>query len=565
MKSRDILLVIILCTAAQANASDLCSVRGLEAEGIHARSIRLEWSDPYNQAALEMRLNGKRIEPGYEVREDGQYLLEVFGNGPTLEAVACPPRSFTVDTTPPELRFHQPSWLPAGAAPRLEVTEANPSSQPPEFFLNGEPFDPTQPLPPGEYQLEAVVFDAAGHRSSETTTYERPGTCLPTSWTEYQPASARLSAAHYFPWYTATASCPANHPWCNCFSNPKPQNPRPARGFYSSSDQAVVNAQLAQMAAHGIDVVSLEWTGETTQENNLLQRVIPRVGAYGMKFIVFYDTGVRLIPNNFSGEINFDDLPIRNRFISDFQKFASSTSYYKHPSYLKFNNQPVIYVWISRAITGSQANIQAAFDAAHQAARNSGFGGLYLVADHLFWDNPDATPLFWMGAKAVTSFAPVDNNQGIAQGSAGRPMRQWANRMSGLYSGTVQRFSGSGWPAVDLQPGIWIQIDQRGLETPQCFSIPTTSHFHLVDGSDFSYMIDVAGTPWTQIAETHLLRRNCSEWVVTNGTNGASIVWTYSYNEWYEGAGIEDLEARNPPYPYGFGLAPLQILKQKLP
>ena len=153
----------------------------------------------------------------------------------------------------------------------------------------------------------------------------------------------------------------------------------------------------------------------------------------------------------------------------------------------------------------------------------------------------------------------------VAQGSAGRPIRQWANKMGGLYASTIQRFSGPVAGVYDLQPGIFVQVDQRGLETPACFNIPTTSHYHLVDGSDFSYMIDVAGKPWTQVAEVHALRRDCSEWVSTNGSNNTSIVWTYSYNEWYEGAGIEELAARNPPYPFGFGLAPSQILKQKLP
>ena len=141
----------------------------------------------------------------------------------------------------------------------------------------------------------------------------------------------------------------------------------------------------------------------------------------------------------------------------------------------------------------------------------------------------------------------------------------WANKMAGLYANTLQRFSGLNQPVVDLQPGIFVQVDQRGLEQPICFSIPTTSHYHLVDGSDFSYMIDVAGKGFTKTAELHLLRRNCSEHVTTNGTTGTSIVWTYSYNEWFEGAGLEELAPRNPPYPYGFGLAPLQILKQKLP
>lgn len=52
-----------------------------------------------------------------------------------------------------------------------------------------------------------------------------------------------------------------------------------------------------------------------------------------------------------------------------------------------------------------------------------------------------------------------------------------------------------------------------------------------------------------------------------------STVWNYSFNEWYEGAGIEQLAVEGPDvgppfapgYPYDFGQQLLQVLKQRLP
>ncbi len=172
-----------------------------------------------------------------------------------------------------------------------------------------------------------------------------------------------------------------------------------------------------------------------------------------------------------------------------------------------------------------------------------------------------------MQARAVTSFSPTDPNQGISQDTNTRPVRAFADRMVGLYGGALTTLE-SRVSATDLTPGVFVQTDFTGLDSPQCSVTPPPIYkFHLKDGSDWTYMLQRAGPAQASIAEIHTLLPNCGEVVSgdPNGTGGTSIVWAYSYNEWWEGAGIEELSARSPAYPYGFGLAPLQILKQVLP
>ncbi len=255
-------------------------------------------------------------------------------------------------------------------------------------------------------------------------------------------------------------------------------------------------------------------------------------------------------------------MAIRNTFVNDFVAFAASGSYFKHSKQLKFKNKPVVYLYVTRAIIGSDSNIQSAFDAIHNAAVGNGFAGLYLVADHLGYDFINYNRLALMRASAATMFAPVATNQGVPQGSSSRPVRLWADKMASVYGGSLASLALSG--TIDLTPGIFVQYDDSGLNTATCGSRPEVQNYRLLDGSDWSYMIQTAGLNHRWIAERHIVKANCSEAVFTN-TDYTSIVWTYSYNEWAEGSGMEELTPRSPPYPFGFGLQALQLLKQKLP
>jgi len=142
---------------------------------------------------------------------------------------------------------------------------------------------------------------------------------------------------------------PASSKWCDCVWSPKPQNPRPALGFYGSDNQATVNAQLDQMIAYGIDVVAVEWTDPVA--SNFFNRFLPAISSRNVKFVLLYDTAIRMDARLTGYSVDFDDPVKRGQFISDFQAFAASTSYFKHPKYLKLGNEPVLYLYVSRAST----------------------------------------------------------------------------------------------------------------------------------------------------------------------------------------------------------------------
>ena len=222
----------------------------------------------------------------------------------------------------------------------------------------------------------------------------------------------------------------------------------------------------------------------------------------------------------------------------------------------------MVYVYITRAMVGGSARIQDAYNRIQTAARNNGFAGLYLVADHLFWGTNDYTLLRNTQAMAATSFGPVNPHQGVPEDINARPVRIWADKMAGLYWNALGPLASGGM--VDLTPGVFVQYDDRGLDVAPCKSRDDTLSYNLKDGTDWAYMLQTAGVNRTYVAEQVRVSRNCEERATTN-TDYTSIVWVYSFNEWYEGTGLERLDPRVPPYPYGFGLEPLQILKTKLP
>jgi glycoprotein endo-alpha-1,2-mannosidase len=93
------------------------------------------------------------------------------------------------------------------------------------------------------------------------------------------PAAARAGtvAIFYYPWYGTQAHDGAWQHWNQ--NRHKPPNDLysrfyPARGPYSSADPAVVDQQMAEIAAAGIDEVISSWWGRGSTEDTRLQLVL---------------------------------------------------------------------------------------------------------------------------------------------------------------------------------------------------------------------------------------------------------------------------------------------------
>jgi hypothetical protein len=230
--------------------------------------------------------------------------------------------------------------------------------------------------------------------------------------------------------------------------------------------------------------------------------------------------------------------------------------------------KPIVYVYVSRAILGTRANVQSVFNTIHNTAVTNGFpSGLYIVADQVFGvpTAADYDKLKDIRASATTAFNLV-----YPPPSQGFTMPAWRDTLATRYTqaanGLEDRMTLGLNGLTDIQPGIFVQYDDRGLNIPPpvCMGRPVVVNYWLSNGSEWSSVIQTAGLNQRRIARQVAILSSCAERYTTNSSY-TSIVWTYSYNEWGEGAGIEELVLKPTRYPFGFGTEPLSLLKQKLP
>jgi hypothetical protein len=393
------------------------------------------------------------------------------------------------------------------------------------------------------------------------------GECEPMTIQNYVPPQTTLKAAFYFPWFTSSGDCTAdpNSNWCKCFLGPKPGAPKPTSGYYRSDEATVVATQVDQMGDNEIGVVAVEWNGHTYEDANLRMHVAPAVATRGLKWVLLYDMAIALGQDD-ATLVPFYQPDVRQQFKDHFQVFATTDGqYFDHSAYLKINNRPVVYLYVSRAIDGGSgnagaANIRDTINAIRQSAQDAGFADLYIVADYLYWGGTDYDHLSLIRPDAITAFAPVEPGENVSQVDADKPVKIWADKMADLYERFRRNPEVFNVGLVDISPGIFAQYDDNSIGDPACGARPVTQKYHLTSATDLSYMVTKAGLPHRHIAQSYQVRGDCSETPPTTNAGLTSILWIYSFNEWGEGAGIEPLESRTPPYPFGFGSAAIETV-----
>lgn len=103
------------------------------------------------------------------------------------------------------------------------------------------------------------------------------------------PATAgdgrRVAAIFYYPWYGTPARDGAWQHWQQSGGAPPKRIGSgfyPARGAYSSSDPAVLRAQMGEIADAGIREVIVSWWGLTSAEDGRLTAVVAAARAHGL-------------------------------------------------------------------------------------------------------------------------------------------------------------------------------------------------------------------------------------------------------------------------------------------
>ena len=195
--------------------------------------------------------------------------------------------------------------------------------------------------------LAALALGAAG---SSIASSGGPGT-----------VAAREVAIFYYPWYGTEAVDGAWQHWQQNGNTPPTQiasNWFPLRGPYSSSDPAVVRAQMQEIAAIGIQTVIVSWWGPGSVEAARLPRVTRFARAAGLRVAIHVEPFAGRTPAALVPELR----ALAATGITDFYVYDSTTS--PDDEWLTLNRQlPGLRLFANTGLPGK--------------AQAGGFAGLY--------------------------------------------------------------------------------------------------------------------------------------------------------------------------------------------
>jgi glycoprotein endo-alpha-1,2-mannosidase len=141
-------------------------------------------------------------------------------------------------------------------------------------------------------------------------------------------ARAGTVAIFYYPWYgTATQDGSWQH-WNQNGHHPPGSiysSYYPARGAYSSSSRAVVDAQMAEIAAAGVDEVIVSWWGRGSVEDRRLPVVAAAARRHGLRVAVHLEPYPGRSPTSVAADLVYiAGLGIRDVFVYHPRDFAVS-------------------------------------------------------------------------------------------------------------------------------------------------------------------------------------------------------------------------------------------------
>lgn len=188
---------------------------------------------------------------------------------------------------------------------------------------------------------------------------------------DFSPINDNMNVgAFYYPWYSSTTH------WNDGYSG------NPSLGEYESKDSLVIRQHLQWAINHGIDFFMVSWFGKDSFEDEALKNHISKAAIPDyFKFGILYETP-HLVSLD-EGAINLDDPAVTDQIITDLKYLANH--YFDHPNFLKIDNKPVIYMYLTRLFSGDiiagMQNIRNELTAANIE--------VYLIGDQVYWQDPE--------------------------------------------------------------------------------------------------------------------------------------------------------------------------------
>jgi hypothetical protein len=302
---------------------------------------------------------------------------------------------------------------------------------------------------------------------------------------------------YYYPWYgTFGGGHSVNQSLRGHLAPPQP----PALGVYSSRNAATIASHIDQSHQGNIDFWALSWWGPNSTENSTIRNnLLTHARAGELKYAIHYES---------TGRLGTFQNPNFNNLVPDFRYLANN--YFQNPNYLKIDNRPVVFMYVTRAYFNSQASRDAV--ATLRSTMLAEFGvDPYIVGDDLFAGdiNVERAQLW----DAITDF---DVYGTVLQG--GGSTSAALNQLANFYDAAQQAISNTD---VGFIPTATPGFNDKGVReghpgAPRYMTDDPNSH----EGDLFARMLDDVVVPRTDPKADNILMIN-------------------SFNEWHEDTQIE--------------------------
>lgn len=187
------------------------------------------------------------------------------------------------------------------------------------------------------------------------------------------PPSGYLVGAYYYPWYYT-----AHWATYDYVGKHLPEPLEPQLGEYVSDDPKVIASHLALAAKYGIDFFILSWSLKDSFADLTLRKwFLPAMARTSIRHAVYLEVVA------YEGR-DVGDPAFRQRLADDLRFLG--TEFLSHPSALRVDGRPVLFLYAARVLTG---DIAGWMREVRQMYAEMGLNP-FIIADEAFWHEPDA-------------------------------------------------------------------------------------------------------------------------------------------------------------------------------
>lgn len=237
--------------------------------------------------------------------------------------------------------------------------------------------------------------------------------CERGSPVEKQDGSPVLVGAYYYPWYAGPGK---EGNWNKANLRTRLIEPQmPVLSEYNSQDEAVIKQHLAWAQEAGINFFAMNWWGPNTLTDGTVRDYFAPYlvkTKSDFKYCIFYHTPgrLRVVANRVGGL----EIPLNReaeqKLLNDF--FYLAREHFPHPNYLKINNRPVVFLYLSRSLAGKVNETLRKF---RTIVKNQTQWEIFLIGDEISWDEPDAQRIKALDAITAYNMAGPAKYHGLAR------------------------------------------------------------------------------------------------------------------------------------------------------